>query len=244
MSVYKSGRKVGGFVILILILIACILGGLLYLRETYTVQTVYVEGNVHYTEEEIRSIVMDGPLGDNSLYLSLKYKQKGVENIPFVDVMDVRILAPDTIKITVYEKALTGCIKYMDTYMYFDKDGYLVENSGIRTEGVPQITGLSFDYMVLGEQLPVQNEEIFEQILNITKLLSKYHLTTDKIHFQESGEITLYFDRIKVMLGKDSDSLEDKFMRLPEFLDNLQGKSGILQMDSAESNGKYTFKPD
>ena len=241
---YKSGRKVGGFVILISILIACILGGLLYLRETYTVQTVYVEGNVHYTEEEIRSIVMDGPLGDNSLYLSLKYKQKGVENIPFVDVMDVRILAPDTIKITVYEKALTGCIKYMDTYMYFDKDGYLVENSGIRTEGVPQITGLSFDYMVLGEQLPVQNEEIFEQILNITKLLSKYHLTTDKIHFQESGEITLYFDRIKVMLGKDSDSLEDKFMRLPEFLDNLQGKSGILQMDSAESNGKYTFKPD
>lgn len=51
-----------------------------------------------------------------------------------MDVMNVSILAPDTIKITVYEKALAGYVKYLDTYMYFDKDGYVVESSGIRTQ--------------------------------------------------------------------------------------------------------------
>lgn len=84
---------------------------------------------------------MSGPLGDNSLYLSLKYRDRGIQDIPFVDVMNVSILAPDTIKITVYEKALAGYVKYLDTYMYFDKDGYVVESSGIRTQGIPRSRG-------------------------------------------------------------------------------------------------------
>ncbi len=121
---------------------AVVLGAGYYVLGTYTIQNVYVEGNIHYTREQIQDIVMDGPLGNNSLYLSLKYRNRGVEDIPFVDVMDVSILSPDTIKITVYEKALAGYVAYMDSYMYFDKDGYVVESSRVKTDGVPQITGL------------------------------------------------------------------------------------------------------
>ena len=119
---------------------------------------------MHYTEYEIKEIVMSGPLGNNSLYLSLKYRDRGIQDVPFVDVMNVSILAPDTIKITVYEKALAGYVKYLDTYMYFDKDGYVVESSGIRTQRVPQITGLAFNHIVLGEQHPVENPEVFAGI--------------------------------------------------------------------------------
>ncbi len=157
--------KVGIFILLALMFLA-VAGAVGYVKRTYTVRTVYVEGNVHYTEEEIKAIVMSGPLGDNSLYLSLKYKNKGIEGIPFVDVVDVDILSPDTVKIIVYEKSLTGCVRYLDTYIYFDRDGYVVESSGIRTVGVPQIMGLQFDYIVTGEKLPVENEEIFNSILD------------------------------------------------------------------------------
>ena len=117
------------------ILLLALGGGAVALHSVYTVRTVYVEGNVHYTEDEIMEIVMSGPLGDNSLYLSLKYRDRGIQDIPFVDVMNVSILAPDTIKITVYEKALAGYVKYLDTYMYFDKDGYVVESSGRAAAG-------------------------------------------------------------------------------------------------------------
>lgn len=227
------------------VLIAVALGGGYYIRNTYTVRTVYVEGNVHYTEDEIKDIVMDGVLGDNSLYLSLKYRNKGIEGIPFVDVMDVSVLAPDTIKITVYEKMLTGYVKYLDTYMYFDKDGYVVESSSVRTAGVPQITGLEFDYIVLGEALPVENSDVFDSILNITKLLKKYVLSSDKIYFSKSGDITVYFDEVKVALGNDTTTLEDKLMLLPELLPSLEGRNGTLQMQTYdESGGKYTFKPE
>lgn len=236
--------RVGIFVLLAVLLLAGA-GAVGYVRKTYTIQTVYVEGNVHYTEEEIKAIVMSGPLGDNSLYLSLKYKNKGIEGIPFVDVVDVDILSPDTIKIIVYEKSLTGCVRYLDTYIYFDRDGYVVESSGIKTVGVPQIMGLQFDYMVTGEKLPVQNEEIFNSILNITQMLQKYELASDKIYFNKSGEITLYFGQVKVSLGNEPVWLEDKLMILPGLLANLEGKSGTLQMQTYDADsGKYVFKPE
>lgn len=243
---YNSKKRTGIFILAAVILIAGILAGVAYyVLTTHTIKTVYVEGNLHYTEDEIKNIVMDGPLGNNSLYLSMKYKNKGVEDIPFVDVMDVSILSPDTVKITVYEKALAGYVKYMDTYMYFDKDGCVVESSSIKTVGVPQITGLSFDYLVLGEPLPVENTDIFNTILNLTKLLNKYELIADKIYFHASDEITIYFGDVKVALGKDLATLEDKIMLLPNFLTELEGKSGTLQMEKyEEGEGRFTFKPD
>ncbi len=241
----SKGRKAILIPAVVIVLLAVIAGVGVYLKTTYTVKNVYVEGNVHYTEDEIKEIVMNGLLGDNSLYLSLKYRNKGVEGIPFVDVMDVSVLAPDTIKITVYEKALTGYVKYLDTYMYFDKDGYVVESSSVKTAGVPQITGLEFDYIILGEQLPVEDTEVFNSILDITKLLQKYELDSDKIYINKSEEITLYFGTVKVALGNDRESLEDKLMLLPGFLPTLEGKSGTLQMQTYdESGGKYVFKPE
>lgn len=243
---YSSRKKWIVRILLILVFVTLVLGALNYLISTYTVQTVYVEGNYHYSKEEVEKLVMDGPLGNNSLYLSVKYKNKGVQNIPFVDTMDVKILSPDTVKITVYEKALAGYIKHLDTYMYFDKDGYVVENSGVKTMGVPQITGLRFDYAILGEQLPVDDKDVFEIILTITKLLDKYALSADKIHFQDTKEITLLFGDVKVALGNENAHLEDKIMLLKEkFLPELTGKKGTLHMESYDaSRGKYTFKPE
>lgn len=234
-------------VVLVILLLLAGLGaaGFYYVKKTYTIENVYVEGNVHYSQEEIKAMVMDGILGDNSMYLSMKYKDKSVVGIPFIDVMDVSILAPDTIKITVYEKALAGYVEFMGTNMYFDKDGYVVENSSVKTQGVPQITGLSFTYAVLGQALPVEDPSIFGRILDLTKLLNKYSLLARRIHFRQDGQIFLFFDDVKVALGNDDNHIEDKLMLLPEFLPRLQGKKGTLKMETYDDvNGKYTFLPD
>ncbi|MCH5340248.1 MAG: FtsQ-type POTRA domain-containing protein [Acetatifactor sp.] len=241
----RKGSRIKFVILAVVLVLAAVLGTGYYVASTYTVNTVYVEGNVHYTEDEIKNIVMEGPFGNNSLYLSMKYKNKGVEGIPFVDVMDVTILAPDTVRITVYEKVLTGYVKHLGSYLYFDKDGYVVESSSVKTAGVPQITGLSFDHVAVGEALPVDNPEVFSRILNITKLLEKYKLNAENIFFHKSGDITVYFGNVKVALGSDSATLEDKLMMLPGLLPNLEGMSGTLQMQTyVESGGRYTFQPD
>lgn len=222
-----------------LALVAVVLAVIYYFISTYSIKTVYVEGNIHYTEEEIKAIVMEGTLGNNSLYLSLKYRNKGVEDVPFVDVMDVTILSPDTIKIMVYEKALAGYIEFMDSYMYFDRDGYIVETSNVKTAGVPWIVGLDFDHVVLGEKIPVEDDSVFASIMNITNLLDEFDLSADKIYFQSDMDIVLYFGDVRVMLG-DGSYLEEKIMMLPTFLEKLEGKKGTLRLEDYTQEGDMT----
>lgn len=228
----------------LLVLLVSLLSAYLYILENYTVTTVYVEGNVHYTNEEIMEMVMGGRYGNNSLFLSMKYRDKGVENVPFIETMDVTIQAKDTIRITVYEKALAGYVSYLGLYVYFDKDGIVVETSQDPTPGIPQVTGLQFDHVVLHEKLPVENEEIFDEILNITQLLSKYSLTVDKIYFDQDYAVTLVFGEARVALGSSED-LEEKIMKLQYILPNLEGKKGILNMkEYTEDTTTYSFEQD
>ncbi len=238
-----NGKKGHMFLVPALAAVLAAAGVLVFVFQKYTVTTVYVKGNLHYTQEEIQNIVMEGPLGHNSIYLSLKYRNQGAGKIPFVSAMDVNILAPDTIEIMVYEKALAGYVRYMDTNMYFDKDGYVVECSDVLTAGVPQITGLNFDYVVLGEPLPVEDKNIFNSIMELTKLLDKYELTADKIFFQSEGDITIYFGTVKAALGNDRAELENKVMRLPQLLAKVEGKTGTLRMENlTEDKTGVTFQ--
>lgn len=227
-----------------LLFVCVILGTVCFLLFHYQVKNVYVDGNLHYSSEEIQELVMKGPLGNNSLYLSFLYKNKGLQDIPFIDAIDVNILSPDTIRITVYEKALAGFVEYLGKYMYFDKDGMVVESSNVKTVGIVQITGLTFDYVVLGKPLPVEEETVFKQILNISQLLTKYGLSADRLHFDSSYRLTIYFGNVRINIGSD-ERIDEKIMLLPQFLPSLEGKSGVLRMENYSSNvGSISFEPD
>ena len=227
-----------------LALLAAAAGAYLYIVANYTITTVYVEGNVHYTNEQIMDMVMDGRFGHNSLFLSLKYKDKSSEGIPFIEAMDVSIEARDTVRITVYEKALAGYVSYLGQYVYFDKDGIVVETSTEKTEGIPQVTGLRFDHVILHEALPVDNPDIFTEILNITQQLAKYSLSADRIYFDADYQVTLLFGDARVALGNDG-YIDEKIMKLQYILPDLTGKKGVLDMREYNEDAKtYTFEED
>lgn len=218
-----------------------------YLLHHYKIdpEKIIVEGNRHYTSAEIQDIVMSGRLGDNSLYLSIKYKNKKITGIPFVDAISVSVISNDSIKISVYEKALAGYVCYLDHYIYFDKDGYVVESSNILTPGIPQVTGITFNSVEIGKRLGTGETDIFDRTLDLTKLMDKYNLVVDRIFFHDGGEVTLYFGGVRVNLGNDTAHIEDKVMNLPQFLQALVGKYGVLNMEEYdETNGIYVFTSD
>jgi cell division protein FtsQ len=192
---------------------------------------VTVDGNKHYSADEIKSMIMTGYFGDNSLYLSLKYKNKDIEDIPFIETMDVVVQSNDSIRIIVYEKAVAGYVEYLGRYMYFDNEGIVVEASKVTTPGVPQVTGLNFDHVVLYEKLPVDNDTIFQNILTITKLLNKYDILCDKIQFDNSYNVTLGYGDVKVNVG-DMTDLDEKLMQLPSILPSLEGEKGTLDLQN------------
>lgn len=244
MPALSKASKTNSHMFLILGIAVLILCVFLFLMDRCTIKTITVEGNVHYSNDEIVAMVMKNRLDHNSVYLSMKYSKKGIEGIPFIEKMSVDILSPDTVKITVYEKAVAGYIEYLGKYMYFDKDGIIVETSDVKTAGIPQVTGLQFDYVVLHEKLPIENDDMFQSILDITQLLTKYEISIDKIYFDQNNQMTLYFENIRVRLG-DISNIDDKIMRLKSILPELEGQKGILRMENYEEGMKnITFNKD
>ena len=224
-------------IIMILGIINVLLGASYFVLTHYAVRTVQVDGNKHYSAEEIKAMVMTGFLGDNSLYLSLKYKNKGIEDVPFVETMDVVVQSNDTIRINVYEKALAGYVQYLGRYMYFDNEGVVVESSKVTTKGIPQVTGLDFDHIILHEKLPVENDQIFQNILTITKLLNKYDVLCDKIQFDSNYNVILGYSTVKVRIGP-MENLDEKLMQLPQILPSLAGEKGTLDLQNYTADRK------
>ncbi len=228
---------------IVLVLLA---GILIWLWTAFEVKEVSVTGNKHYTVAQIEDMVISGPLDRNSLYLGFKFKNRSIEDIPFIETMDVKILSPGSISITVYEKAIAGCVIYLDRYMYFDKDGIVVESSPIRQMDVPYVAGLEFDHVVLYEKLPVKNEDIFKDILTITQLLTKYDIRSDSIEFDSDRNVTLFFDKARVKMGS-LDNIDEKMIKLQGIVPELDGLSGVLYMDnyvSGEEQNYITFQRD
>lgn len=209
----------------------------LFILQYFHVENIYVEGNLHYTSDEIIEMVTGGRFGDNSLYLSLKYRDKGIQDIPFIQTMDVDVLSPDTIRIIVYEKSIAGYVEYLDRYMYFDRDGIVVEASATKTDGIPEITGIDFNQVVLYEALPVENQDVFREILSITQILSKYGLSADKIYFDDAGEMTLYFGDVRARLGSE-ENMEEKVGRLQQLLPSAEGEKGVFRLENYSGSGE------
>lgn len=230
--------------ITVLGIITVLLSVVYFLLIHYEVKNVIVEGNKHYSSGEIQDMLMTGYLGDNSLYLSWKYKNKEISDIPFIETMDVIVKSNDTIKIMVYEKSLAGYIEYLGRYMYFDNDGVVIEAAKVPTKGIPQVTGLTFDHVVLYEKLPVENDAIFQNILTITKLLNKYDVICDAIQFDTNYQVTLGYGTVKVNIGK-LENLDEKLMQLPFILPSLEGKKGTLDLQNYTLDKKsITFEKE
>lgn len=243
---FEGGRRkyiwtrVGiGCVIMLFVLVCTI-----FFLKSFAITDVKVDGNYHYTKEQIENIVLSDKTWKNSIFLWLKYRNKSITDIPFVERIDVTVENKNTICVNVYEKALAGYVSYLGTYMYFDKDGIVVENSGVLTPSIPEVSGLKFNHVILHEPLPVEDREVFQKILNMTNLLKKHNISATKIQFNSMGEMNLYFDGVKVLLGSETE-IDEKIMRLAAILPSLEGKTGTLHMETySESSKDITFESD
>ena len=226
-----------------IIILVILLGGILYLS-TYTLKTIEINGCEMSSEDEVREYIESKALMDNTLLLYLNNRFGSSESIPFVTKMDISFEGKHKVKVDVYEKSVAGCIEYMECYVFYDKDGIVMETDKERREGVPYIKGLSVKSWELGQKLPIENKKKFDMILNITQLLEKYELEIQGIRFTADGEIVLTHDNIEIELG-DGSNVAVQLMNLGSILEaeGLEGKTGTLYMkDYSQDNPIASFK--
>lgn len=238
----KGKRKAAGLVFLFLLLVLGV--GAFIAVKLFTVEKVVVEGSELYPEEAIEQWLLNDEYSWNSLYVFFKYKFQEPEDLAFVESADVSLESPHTLKVTIYEKELRGRI-YIDSMgqnAYFDKEGMVVEMSSEEIAGVPKITGMDVEQIVLNEKLPIKGNSVLKNLLSLTQILKKYELAPKSIKYGTEGTYTLKFGKISVRLGQAED-FNDKISRLSKILPKLDGQKGTLHLESwSENTTDITFE--
>ncbi len=208
------------------------------------VREITVVGNSRYTENEIVSFLFQKSMDLNSAYILLKEKTQEHIQIPFVENYQLDFISPTHLEVIVHEKSVVGYVSYMGSYMYFDKDGIVVESTDTALPGIPQISGLKFGQIVLHRPLPVEDTRIFEEILNLTQLLSLRELEVDGIRYNSKGEANLKIGNVEVVLG-DSSQMDGKISLLANMMPQIRDLDGTLYLDNYDENKEdlvTTFK--
>lgn len=244
-SNYRKNLKLNKKAVKILAgsLAGLLLAGVIAFFVYFHVEHVEVMVSDRYTADEIKDMVLRGPLAGNSVLAPMLYSNE-VENVPFVDGFEVKQVNRNTIAIGVREKQPVGCLPFLDCYMYFDRTGKIIESSTEREEKIPYFDGLEVDQVALNEDLAIKEESVLNTAVSLARIFEKNDLIPDHILFDEKYQITLEYGEIRVQLGKDS-FLEDKMARLIAILPKLNGQKGILHMESVDANVKtITFEKE
>lgn len=210
---------------------------------------IRVYGNRNYTAEEATEMILPDGWDRNPLIAFVKNRFLPHKSYPFVASYDVRITGPQKAEITLYEKTPLGCVSYMSSCMFFDKDGIVIESSPERIEDIPEITGLKFGKIVIGKKLEVNDADCYETIMNITQQLSTFGISCSRIDFDSLKNVTLYIDggNIRVKLGNDT-FLTAKLGVLGDVIGemrsrNMSGTADLSGYQDRTSDG-FTFIPD
>lgn len=238
--VNKNRKKlvIAGIFLAVLLLLAVLL--------SVRIKTVKVSGNERYTQEQIEAMIFDTKLSRNPVYCYYQYRFRPHKTIPFVEDYKIVFRSPVNVEIITYEKSVVGYVSYMNSLMYFDKDGIIVESTNEKLEGIPMITGLRFGHIVLHKPLPVEDVRIFDEILNLTQVLEMYDIKADRIDFNSQKEATLTVDNLKVELGGNA-QINGKISELRDILNTYTELSGTLYLDTYDetnSNPSYRFEQD
>lgn len=227
----KNQLKVTGLIAVLL------LAGVIFFFTYYQVDEVQVMGSSHYSEKQIKKMVLRGPMASNSVLAPLIYTKKNTKDVPFVEGYTVTRLNRHTICVSVKEKDIVGCIPYLDSYIYFDRNGTFIESSTERNEKIPFFDGIKVKHVIYNEELPIKDKMVMNTAVALSTIFQKNDKIPDHIEFSDDGQISLLYGDITVKLGKD-EYLEDKMTRVLAIFPLISDKKGILHAENVNDNSK------
>lgn len=229
------GRKLAA---LILILLAGAFAGIVY---GFKLEDVRIIGNKAYSEDEIKELMNFPEDIPNTLLCYLKYFRYKVEDVPFLEKIQVKVENRNMICIEVFEANILGCLKQGKSYYYFDDNGIIQEIISDQRDTVPVIEGVSLENMEVGQKLTIENETTYKGIMELCQLLLDHNIKAQKIEIDKNGKFTVYInDNIRVGFGTPV-LLEEKAVEMANILPELQSMveteqiRGILHLENYDS---------
>lgn len=236
----KINKKVIGFFsIIILIAIIVVLA---LTAPIFNITDITVNGNNQVSTNMI--INLSGlRKGENIFKFNSTVEQKIKENT-YIESVNIKRKLPGTVIISVKERTVKYQINLINSYVYIDKNGYILENSSEKKD-VPVIVGLSIkeDEMLNEKRLKTEDLEKLNDIIKIidsAKTINIDNLITE-INTENKENYVLYLESKgkKINLG-DTSNLTNKMLYVKKILEKEEGKTGSAFVNGDLSAG---FKP-
>lgn len=232
--------------------ILCVLAVLTFafslIYTAFRVKKINVQGNQYTSSQDVVDWLKKDRFSDNSLYLYCKYNWSDAEQLPSIESVEVQLKSPWIVEVQVHEKEFVGGVSFGAKYLYFDSMGIASLISAEKLEGIPYIEGIDIkeEKVQLGDNIPVEDTWIYQQIQEFSTCLAELELKPDKIIYENSG-ITLYFGSVQVLVGNDA--FKEKLQQIPPILKKLEeqyeGVTGTLHLEKFDAgNTTIRFVPD
>lgn len=223
---------------IVLVVVTIVIGIISY---GFRLEEVRVIGNKNYTSDEVKELIGFPEDSANTLFCYLKYRRYKVEEIPFLESIDVKMESSAILCIEVNETSILACIKDGKKYYYFDDDGIVREVLTERRNTLPIIVGVDTEVLELDQAISVENRTIFKGMMELSQLLFDNGLKVQKIEVDSEGTFMVYVnDAIRVGFGSPV-LLEEKAAEMANILPELEKMRktedirGILHLENYDS---------
>lgn len=172
------------------------------LSPVFNIKQINITEMKKYSKEEICSMI-GVRVGENLFAFSSDKAKKILCANTYVEGVKITKNFPSTINIEINERKVRGYVPYMDSYLYIDEYGRVLEIKGSFTDPLPVVTGLNFSSFQLGEKIEAENKEAFDEVVVIAQVMTKYEMldTVVKLDVSDTEKITAYVNKIEVNLG-------------------------------------------
>ena len=190
------------------------------------IDTIVYTGNTEHEESTLTEIIF-GKFPNRVTYYLF---HSGQVSIPDVESYRVSFTGTEA-DVQINENKKVGYISFMGANMYFDSSGTIVESTDEIYENVPEITGLSYDSLIVGQKIDTQEEMSLNSVLTFAQNFADYDLPVTQADFTDTGDIVLTMNDVQVQLGT-TEHLSDKLYQLSLLYPELENRSGTLYLSN------------
>lgn len=213
------------------------------LNPYFNITQITVKNNENVSESQIISAIgLENSTSNLFAFNVISAKKTLLEN-PYIEEVSFARHFPNSLEISVTERKIRGYVPYMNSYLYIDSEGRVLDIKKSYTQKLPLVIGLEFDSFVLGEVLQTENSGAFTAVVELSKLINKYNLleNTVKLDVSSLDDIHLYINSVDVLFG-DFKDYNQKLEILNEIIKKIpKDDKGFLDIRDVDKNPVFTY---
>lgn len=239
----KNRRMRTRFYVILTILVLGIFFFIISFSSLFTVDSIEVKGNKHYTAEEIINMGHAVP-GRNIIYdLNGQEIVDYLEQNPYIKNAEVKRKLPSTMVIKVKERTEKLAFRYDDDYLIMDGEGILLK----KTRNEPKTTlveGIVINKIKLGEKIGAEDSARLDKALDLLREMTAADLYFVKVDLSSEKKTKAYiYDTLIVKAKYDLLITNLKNGRLHLVVEKLFSDGIKRGTITFEEDGTASFMP-